>query len=389
MDPGMSYLNLPDGYHAPHELKVTVFKVVYASSVPYYICLWLIKFSLISLYYRLIPTGTKTRKLLHFTAGLTLVASLVILFLNLFLCVPISLNWALDNTTKTCYSSTAETPFITSVILNLIVDILIFSLPFSVIRKLKSVGKKQKIGLIATFSVGIVTIAIIVVRALIVALSGSISVAAILTAIECFTSMCVACMPVMRPLFKVRLFKIRRPRLRSFGSSGGKLSDSRYVDTGDMESTISFNEEPNNVPLQRLEKTNVVDYRSPMPSQSMNTMTTIVTTPVNHQVNNMRQSNHGSLDDDLDHSPTSSPVLLQQVRLQQEQERLHPISTNQQNQMPYHMGPPPVNAFPGPPVPAYVSNSPLPIPPPPNSRNQEEYIMPSYILNEPLPNPVI
>lgn len=209
MDSGRTYFeDITKGIKGDDDNKVRVLKVVYASSVPYYLNLWLVKFALLGLYFRIVPRNTITRKFLWFTFVVAIMAGVVIVLLNLLLCQPVSLNWALHPTER-CYSSTSETPFIVSVVVNLVVDICIFVIPFPVLKTLANLTRRQKIGLAATFSLGILTIIVLIVRAVIVATSGSVALTAIFTALECMTSMAVACLPSFRSFLKMR--KTRRP----------------------------------------------------------------------------------------------------------------------------------------------------------------------------------
>lgn len=182
-------------------------KVIYASAIPYYFCIWVIKGAILGLYYRIIPKqNVKTRWFLYFTTALTILSGFVVLCINAFLCNPISSNWSLD-WGNACYSSTAVTPFVISVIFNLITDVLILVTPFPILKTLPSLNRKQKIGLSVTFSLGLVTIVVCLVRAIILASSAIISLTAVLTAVECFTAMVVATLPAMRILLRTRSIK--------------------------------------------------------------------------------------------------------------------------------------------------------------------------------------
>jgi hypothetical protein len=182
-------------------------KAIYASAIPYYFCIWVIKGAILGLYYRIIPRqNVKTRWFLYFTTALTILSGFVVLCINAFLCNPISSNWSLD-WDNACYSSTAVTPFIISVIFNLITDLMILVAPFPILKTLPSLNHKQKVGLTVTFSLGAITIIVCVVRAVILASSAIIPLTAVLTAVECFTAMVVATLPAMRVLLRSRSIK--------------------------------------------------------------------------------------------------------------------------------------------------------------------------------------
>lgn len=205
MDNGANYLsdNLTQHVKGGPVMEIKVLKIVYSSSIPYYLCIWFIKGAIIGFYYRLIPKKTKSRMFLHFTSVCTFVTLIVIICLNLFLCRPISRNWALPETDQHCYSSTARTPFAISSVANLVTDILIFIVPFSIIPSMGSMPRRQLIGLIATFSLGIITMIVFVARAVISAVSGIVTIGGLLSAIECCTAMIVACLPSLKILLRI------------------------------------------------------------------------------------------------------------------------------------------------------------------------------------------
>lgn len=205
MDHGANYLSkhLTEHVQGGPDMQIKVLKIVYASSVPYYLTIWSIKGAIIGFYYRLIPKKTKSRLFLHFTTVCTIITLIVILCLNLFLCKPISRNWALPETEQHCYSSTARPPFAISSVANLATDILIFIVPFSIIPAMGSMPRRQLVGLIATFSLGLITMIVFVARAVISAVSGLVAIGGLLSAIECCTAMIVACLPSLKILLRI------------------------------------------------------------------------------------------------------------------------------------------------------------------------------------------
>ena len=214
--------------------KIRLLKIIYASSVPYYLCLWSIKFAIIGLYFKIVPNDLKyTRLFLQLTFMFIIVSGLAIVLLNVFLCEPISQNWNLDRS-QACYSSTSPLPFVISVVSNFITDILIFIIPFPVIRSLKTLNSRQKYSLIFTFSLGVITIIVATTRAVLLALAGSISEAAVLSALECCTAILVACLPALRVLLKIRPFQ-----RRSLRKSNNNQNQNQNNNDDDEDVTIS------------------------------------------------------------------------------------------------------------------------------------------------------
>ncbi|CAN6597158.1 hypothetical protein TRVA0_001S03862 [Trichomonascus vanleenenianus] len=225
---------------------IKILKIVYSSATPYYLGLWIIKFAILGLYFRIVPKHTKSRRFLIFTTFYTLFTGICVLLVNVVLCIPVSLNWSLDHDTA-CYASTAVTPFVISVLFNLSTDVLIFIVPFPVVRSLKSLNQKQKIGLIVTFSLGAITIIVCLARAAVIGSTGSISSAAALTAAENFTALLVAALPALRPLLKTRPFR-RRERKSDMSANEENMTvsdmDSRHHDFA-----------PQGLPPRQFEKT--------------------------------------------------------------------------------------------------------------------------------------
>jgi hypothetical protein len=412
--------------------KRTVLKVVYASAAPYYVCLWFIKYAILGLYYRLVPTGTKTRYFLHATLAVAILGGLTCLFLNLFLCEPINSNWNLD-TAEACYSSTQVLPFVISVAFNVVVDVCIFIIPFPILRTMHGISKGQKYGIIGTFSIGIITIIIAIVRTVILALTATISTSAVLTAVECFTSMVVACLPSMRVLLKSDRFKRRKKRQ----SAKPDYSDEAMNDPASEVSSLNAAPSPHPTSNKQLFQSHIRQEPS-FVSYDNHTLvggSEKSATPVGVA----QRYNHGNInspydeEEEMDYRPYNSmrqqsaypmehidrhnPDVIRQTQMGPlGHQSVHDGSLNtlhsmslQQGQQEYHghgfQGQPylgqtqtyhgqdysqqqlqqPINfSHPG----RYIPDQPLPLPPRANN-DDDDLTMPNYILHEPLPNPVI
>lgn len=224
--------------------KILVLKVIYGSSVPYYICIWAIKFALVTFFYQFIQKGTTHRLCLNIITTLLIISLVIIICVNLLLCQPVALNWSLNLTDK-CDSSTSATPFIFSSISNIVTDIMVFIIPFPIIPKMKDLTRSQKYGLIATFSLGAITITVCIVRVIFIAISAKIAVSALLTAVECGTAMIVACLPAMRLIYSDKapkvMNKLRRKEREPVDEEQGDIA---YVGHKTEESDSDFLEYP-------------------------------------------------------------------------------------------------------------------------------------------------
>lgn len=225
MDDGANYLSKEPTSHVQGGVdeQIIVLKIIYASAQPYYLCIWLIKGAILGFYYRLIPKETKSRIFLHITTFLCIATLIIIILLNLFLCIPISKNWQLGAGDQQCYSSTARTPFTISAVANLVTDVFIFIVPFSIIPAMGTIPRAQFIGLITTFSLGIITMLVFVARAVISGISGEVTMGGILSAVECCTAMIVACLPALKVLLRVKKTGVVQKR-------GSQISDVDNLD---------------------------------------------------------------------------------------------------------------------------------------------------------------
>lgn len=347
------------------EQKKTVLQVVYTSAVPYYLSLWLVKFALLGLYYRLVPQRTKMRIFLNITTAVAIASTIVIILMNLFICVPVSLNWSLDPN-NFCYSSTAVRPFIISVILNIVVDVAIFIIPFPVIRAVKNGGTRRKIGLTITFSLGLITIIVIVIRAVLLALSGSVVQTAVLTALECCISIIVACLPSLRPLLKSISERKRSGNSNKNDAEWGQAAlpgKTQYV-THEPSEEIGPFDTPTRESFESSFEMSEPKWTNKTPV-TLGAGSTPESVAIDTRRSKYKSDNHSdfSISSDertLDHSNVINANSTGGAA-SHEEELDRVIMSN------------------------YGGSNPLPSPP----TNGNERFVPSYVLEEPLPNPVI
>lgn len=393
------------------QTKITVLKVVYASAAPYYICLWSIKYAILGLYYRIVPKGIKTRWFLHFTLALAIVGGVAIVLLNLFLCEPIYLNWTLDTRIK-CYSSTEVLPFVVSVILDVVVDICIFIIPFPILRTMQSISQKQKWGIIGTFSIGVITIIIAVVRVVILAISATISTAAVLTAVECFGSMAVACLPSMRVLLKSDRFRRRNRQSGKSDYSDEAMNDivsevssmnavpspephSKHLFRSHVRQEPSFVSYDNHTLVGGSEKSPVTMGGVGVPRYNNNHYGEEEEDDGYHLYNSMRQEPEYVT---MEHINRHNPDMIRQSQMSPLGHHVvHPMSHDSSVSTLHSQvyqgqaygqpscGQPQNYGYPN----RYMPDQPLPPLPPRANNDDDDLTMPNYILHEPLPNPVI
>ncbi|KAI0610722.1 hypothetical protein TUN205_05005 [Pyrenophora tritici-repentis] len=121
------------------------------------------KLAILALYFRLIPKTMPTlRKVLYVVSTFTLCAMVTTFFLDTFWCGrQVSLNWSPDE--GACNTFSSKEVFRIDWALNVSSDLFIFALPFPLLRQLQ-LRRRQIWGLVLTFSLGIVTIAMSILR---------------------------------------------------------------------------------------------------------------------------------------------------------------------------------------------------------------------------------
>ncbi|KAF3209201.1 hypothetical protein TWF106_011019 [Orbilia oligospora] len=223
-DPWSAYLKL-DKARLRHLLKM-----LYASSMPYYLSLWGVKFYLVTLFYQLIPPATmpKQRIALHIITIFVISSCFVWLGLNIFWCIPISSNWEVEQPQDACVAYFAYDPYIVTVSLHTGTEIMIFSLPFSFLHVLRRNNKKQFYAASAVFAIGFVGVIITLGRVAYVFTAGSgpiIGMQQAWAAVEQSVGIIVCCLPAFKSLV------LRKKSLgsgsRLVGSGSRSAHDSR------------------------------------------------------------------------------------------------------------------------------------------------------------------
>ncbi|KAF1812858.1 hypothetical protein P152DRAFT_513888 [Eremomyces bilateralis CBS 781.70] len=182
-------------------------KISYTSSFLYYTSVYCAKFSLLTLYYFLIPrTWPNLRTALIVTIVYTAGSYLTTLFLSLFWCgTNILSNFIPSLTTCSIYN---HTYFNTVWSLNITSDFMAFVLPFPMLVELQ-LARRQVVALAITFGLGIITMAVSTGRFVAVK-NYSIMPLFVWSSAECTTAIMVASLPALRPLLKRATKSTRR-----------------------------------------------------------------------------------------------------------------------------------------------------------------------------------
>ncbi|UPX18612.1 uncharacterized protein EKO05_0008906 [Ascochyta rabiei] len=138
-------------------------KVQFAGNYFYDTGIYLPKLAILSLYFRLFPpTMPWLRKALYTISVFTASAMITTCLLDTFWCgQKVSVNWSLDG--DACSTFSSKIVFRVDWVMNVVTDVLISVLPFPMLYQLR-LNRRQIWGLVATFSLGAVTIAVSVAR---------------------------------------------------------------------------------------------------------------------------------------------------------------------------------------------------------------------------------
>ncbi|KAL1311457.1 hypothetical protein AAFC00_004402 [Neodothiora populina] len=136
--------------------EIVLLKLSFASNYFYDTGMYFPKATLLALYFKLIPvTMPHLRRFLYFVTAFTLSCAITTCLLDTFFCHHVPDNWSLKE--GACSTFNSLLVFQIDWALNFSSDILIFTLPFPLLRHLH-LKRKQLYGLIVTFALGVITI---------------------------------------------------------------------------------------------------------------------------------------------------------------------------------------------------------------------------------------
>ncbi|KAJ4308226.1 hypothetical protein N0V84_012224 [Fusarium piperis] len=190
-----------------------VLKMIWASVIPFFTTFYLCKAALVSVYLQLFPPFMKKRRMmLWVTIIYCIIAYIVSIALQLFLCFPIERNWSIKEPEKICPEELLKIVFEVAWALHFVGSLALFALPFLILQNL-NMRARTKIGVYCVFLLGLIDIAFSLTRFLTVLLSHDGSFRAITTielwsALDVYVGLIIACLPSLRPYLR-----------RNFGAS--------------------------------------------------------------------------------------------------------------------------------------------------------------------------
>ncbi|KAE8828224.1 hypothetical protein P3342_008712 [Pyrenophora teres f. teres] len=193
-------------------------KVQFAGNAFYDTGIYWPKLAILALYFRLMPKTMPTlRKMLYVVSTFTVCAMVTTFFLDTFWCGRrVSVNWSPEE--GACNTFNSKEVFRIDWSLNVSSDLFIFALPFPLLHQLQ-LRRRQIWGLVLTFSLGIVTIAMSVLRY------------ATVEVIYAWTNVFVLSMAEMA----VAIMVVSLPSMRSFLRRGGIFSSNKKSHTSSSQ----------------------------------------------------------------------------------------------------------------------------------------------------------
>ncbi|KAK6537125.1 hypothetical protein TWF694_011324 [Orbilia ellipsospora] len=236
---------------------VTVLQILYASSFPYVCELWGLKVCFLLLYGGLIPRSMRwLRNCLYGTWAVVAVGFICSMLMMGLWCIPVSQNWditKLMGDEGRCFAYSSYEPYFTLTAFHIVTDIMIYTLPFFVLKTL-SLNRRQHWGVISIFALGGLCIASTIGRTIAIGLTSNIPLVGFWTSFEQMTGLVVVCVPALKVLIvETRSRDVSRAKV-DFTDGGSRLSRlQRMSATGTRSEGRGFDEEEVEIQWIRME----------------------------------------------------------------------------------------------------------------------------------------
>ncbi|KAH9874301.1 hypothetical protein IAQ61_004932 [Plenodomus lingam] len=203
--------------------EIALKKVQFAGNYFYDTGIYLPKLAILALYFRLFPpTMPRLCKALYIVSFFTAFAMITTCLLDTFWCgQQVSVNWSLDE--DACSTFNSKVVFRVDWAMNVVTDVLICILPFPLLYQLQ-LNRRQIWGLVATFSLGVITITVNIVRFATIEVIHAWTNVFVLSMAEMAVAIMVVSLPSMRAnLRRGGVFASRR----TYGSSSSNYHHNR------------------------------------------------------------------------------------------------------------------------------------------------------------------
>ncbi|KAM0544822.1 hypothetical protein ACHAPJ_011652 [Fusarium lateritium] len=194
-----------ENYNPGEKLVEYIYKMSWASEIPFYATTYLSKAILLAMYFQIFPPFMgRRRKTLWVAVIYCALAYLVTICLQLFSCMPLERHWVISRPITACDWQMQGTIFRASWALSFLGSLLLFMLPFTVVHDL-DLTKRAKFGLYFVSLVGLLDIAISLIRFLNVELGDggefrSFTTIELWSALDVNIGLITACLPSLRML---------------------------------------------------------------------------------------------------------------------------------------------------------------------------------------------
>ncbi|KAH7007200.1 hypothetical protein EDB80DRAFT_577401 [Ilyonectria destructans] len=204
------------GYEGDRNTLQSALLYFWAGNFAFFTAFWCSKTTILAFYLQIFPPAFQTyRIIIWIVIAYAVMGYIVAMSLNLFLCWPLKRNWAVNRTA--CIAEIQiSIAFRVGWALHFSSDIIIFALPFLILRRLR-MERLVRFGVYCTFGVGAINITFCLTRFMIVEISTDISAKRVIpltllelwSGIDCNIGVIVACMPALRPY--IRMIHAARP----------------------------------------------------------------------------------------------------------------------------------------------------------------------------------
>ncbi|EOA83731.1 hypothetical protein ACJQWK_00752 [Exserohilum turcicum] len=196
--------------------SVDYLKTVFASVYFFDAGLYFPKASLVAFYWWLIPVGFKRLRIaIYVSAGVVSTSFLASILTDTLIAPNISDNWSIENQLQSTWNTFAN--LVINWVLNFGTDLLLFILPFFIVNCL-TLRKRQRIGLVGVFSLGLITMGISLGRFIVYNMDYDLADAD--GNLWCTAEMCTAVIVVSLPFFKTLIMRSTPPNSTNRSNSG-------------------------------------------------------------------------------------------------------------------------------------------------------------------------
>lgn len=142
----------------------TVFKVNFASMILFYVVLWLVKVAFVVIYFEFSKElSHRARVLLYITIAAIAITFVFVICLYSLWCQPVSANWAFAELIQSHACRASLAPSVIVSVINVLVDILIMVVGFTIVRSLKLGGSNFRSAYLI-ITIGTLTVLVAFIR---------------------------------------------------------------------------------------------------------------------------------------------------------------------------------------------------------------------------------